>query len=198
MATTKVYAPNRRFGGLIAGVRFTHGVADVDDANEAALAYFRRRGFGIGQRPSAPDEPARVDAREVSGPAPVGSRLRDAAVKPEPDDFLPPINAGEADPHGPEVVAPGIHATPPTPIVPGDAHADDVDQQEAEQSAAAENVLVDGKAAVTIGETGEPVTRPAKTAAKGEWVDYAVAQGADRAAVEGMTKAELVDRYGGE
>lgn len=198
MAATKVYAPNRQFRGLIAGVRFADGVADVDADNGAALAYFRRRGFGIGERPATPAAPDHVDARDVAGPEPVGTRLRDAAVKPEPDDFLPPVNAGEADPHGPEVVAPGIHGTPPTPIVPGDAHVDAVEQQEAEQSAAAESVLVEGAPATSVGETGEPVTRPAKSATKGAWVDYAVAQGAERSDVDGMTKAELVARYGGE
>lgn len=34
-----------------------------------------------------------------------GTRIRDAAVDPLPTDFLPPTNAGEADPHGPEVIA---------------------------------------------------------------------------------------------
>jgi hypothetical protein len=31
--------------------------------------------------------------------------IRDAAVDPRPEDFLPPTNAGQANPHGPEVVA---------------------------------------------------------------------------------------------
>lgn len=38
---------------------------------------------------------------------------------------------------------------------------------------------------------------PAKNATKDEWVDHAVAQGADRDEAESMTKAELVDTYGG-
>lgn len=35
--------------------------------------------------------------------------------------------------------------------------------------------------------------RPAKSASKGDWVDYAVSQGADREAAEAANKDELVD-----
>jgi hypothetical protein len=38
---------------------------------------------------------------------------------------------------------------------------------------------------------------PAKAASKAEWVAFAVAQGADEAEAEGLTKPELVDLYGG-
>lgn len=39
---------------------------------------------------------------------------------------------------------------------------------------------------------------PAKTASKAAWVDYAVdARAVDRAEADAMTKAELIDRYGG-
>ena len=54
----------------------------------------------------------------------VGSPLRDAAVDPKPWDFLPPTNAGEADPHGPLVVAPGIHGVGPKPIRGGEVFVD--------------------------------------------------------------------------
>lgn len=53
-----------------------------------------------------------IDPRTVT-PTQVGTRLRDAAVDPRPGDFLPPSNAGEpgelGNPHGPTVVAPGLH-----------------------------------------------------------------------------------------
>lgn len=43
----------------------------------------------------------------------IGTHLRDAAVDPRPDDFLPPTNAGAerplGNPHGPTVVSPEIH-----------------------------------------------------------------------------------------
>lgn len=34
-----------------------------------------------------------------------GSKMRDAAVDPLPGDYLPPTNAGEVDPHGPDCVS---------------------------------------------------------------------------------------------
>lgn len=38
---------------------------------------------------------------------------------------------------------------------------------------------------------------PAKSATKGEWVDYAVAQGADRDEADAATKEDLIATYGG-
>lgn len=38
---------------------------------------------------------------------------------------------------------------------------------------------------------------PAKTAPKGDWVDYAISKGADPAEAEESTKQELQDLYGG-
>lgn len=35
----------------------------------------------------------------------IGAPIRDAAVDPRPEDFIAPVNAGEADPHGPSVRA---------------------------------------------------------------------------------------------
>ncbi|MFF9197336.1 hypothetical protein ACF09L_19220 [Streptomyces sp. NPDC014779] len=43
-----------------------------------------------------------------------------------------------------------------------------------------------------------PTEAPAKTAPKAEWVGWAVAQGADPEDAEGMTKADLVELYGGD
>lgn len=38
--------------------------------------------------------------------------------------------------------------------------------------------------------------RPAQTAAKAEWVGWAVAQGAEADEADGMTKADLIEKYG--
>lgn len=38
--------------------------------------------------------------------------------------------------------------------------------------------------------------RPANGASKGDWVAWAIAQGADPAAAAGMTKPQLIDAYG--
>jgi len=45
------------------------------------------------------------------------------------------------------------------------------------------------------GDGDEAAPRPPRAAAKEVWVDYAVAQGVDRAAAEALTKQELVDRF---
>ena len=38
---------------------------------------------------------------------------------------------------------------------------------------------------------------PKDYATKGEWVDYAITQGAERGEAESLTKQELIDLYGG-
>jgi hypothetical protein len=43
---------------------------------------------------------------------------------------------------------------------------------------------------------GDPI-RPAQSAVKADWIDYAVAHGADRQQAEAMTKDDLVQKYGG-
>lgn len=43
-----------------------------------------------------------------------------------------------------------------------------------------------------------PDEPPAKSATKAEWAGYAVARGADPAAVEDLTKDQLIDQYGQE
>lgn len=69
----------------------------------------------------------------------IGTFLRDAAVDPVASDFLPPINAGLAgaagNPHGSNVVSPGIHNTPDRPVVPGPVGT--ADEQEIAETAAA-------------------------------------------------------------
>ncbi|MFJ8109985.1 hypothetical protein [Streptomyces sp. NPDC096132] len=43
---------------------------------------------------------------------------------------------------------------------------------------------------------GLPLTEPAKTANKPEWVGWAVVKGADPEEADGMTKADLIEKYG--
>jgi hypothetical protein len=43
-----------------------------------------------------------------------------------------------------------------------------------------------------------PTEQPAKTAPKAAWVGWAAAQGADPEEAEGMTKADLIELYGGD
>ncbi len=92
---------------------------------------------------------APVDARAVDGPTVVGTPLRDAAVDPRPGDFLAPTNAGKADPHGPLVVAPGIHAVESQVVRPGQVFVNDLAAQDAAETAQAVALLVENQ---TVGE----------------------------------------------
>jgi hypothetical protein len=60
------------------------------------------------------------DPRDVDHRRSVGAPARDAAVDPRPGDFRPPVNAGEANPHGPEVYAPGLPGGGHQPTAPAD------------------------------------------------------------------------------
>ena len=83
-----------------------------------------------------------MDARDAGVPILLGTPLRDAAVDPQPQDFLPPTNAGEADPHGPLVVAPGIHGVGPKPIRGGEVFVGNPAKQDAAETALAVEALV--------------------------------------------------------
>lgn len=41
-----------------------------------------------------------------------------------------------------------------------------------------------------------PLTEPAKTAVKAEWVGWAVVRGANPEEADGLTKADLIEKYG--
>ncbi|MFE4697284.1 hypothetical protein ACFRIC_09340 [Streptomyces sp. NPDC056738] len=43
---------------------------------------------------------------------------------------------------------------------------------------------------------GLPLTEPAKTAVKADWVGWAVVKGATPEEADGMTKADLIEKYG--
>lgn len=137
----KVEAPNKDYNGPGPGdVVFENGVAEVE--NEAALNYYRSAGYKVsGKVESEPAEEKVPDPRDVTHET-VGTPLRDAAVDPEPSDFLAPINAGDGNPHGPEVVSPEIHASGPAGIRPGDVFVEDVDKQEKREKAFADARLI--------------------------------------------------------
>lgn len=84
-----------------------------------------------------------ADPREVTITV-HGTTLRDSAVDPAEADFLPPINAGlpgeEGNPHGPNVIAPGIHASNQfRPVRPGAVDDDPAAQSEDESAHAREH-----------------------------------------------------------
>lgn len=182
---TTIYAPNKAFNGITAGVQFKNGVGNTDDS--AALSYLGRVGYGIGQYRPPAVETTIADARDYSQPVPLGTRLRDAAVDPRARDFLPPINAGLADPHGPDVVSPQIHADATGPIVPGDVHVGEPAIQEARETAVDEAVFVEGEPVPAV----VSIDRPGASASKAEWVEFATGQGLSREEAEDLTKAEL-------
>lgn len=184
----------RAYSGTIAGHTFDEGrlvSPQLEDARRVpapVVGYIARHGLEFdddGLLVIADQEgPEPVDARDASTPQVVGTRLRDAAVDPEPVDFLPPVNAGKADPHGPLVVSPQIHDDPQARAIVTGPVEEPPAQEQAETSAAA--------------ELAADVVQPATGDRKAEWIDYAVAQGADREDAEAATKAELIELYGGE
>lgn len=137
----RIEAPNKGYSGPgPGGVVFENGVADTD--NEAAISYFRSAGYTVDGEgpPPGGGEPPDPRQQELNV---VGTPLRDAAVDPEPGDFLPPINAGQGNPHGPAVISPEIHASGPKGIVPGGVPVDDHGKQQAREQAYAGVVLAD-------------------------------------------------------
>jgi hypothetical protein len=190
----KIEAPNRGHNGLTAGVQFKDGVGHTDD--ERIADWFRNRGYTVdGQtRTDVAPPPGRlqtpdVDARDVTAQL-VGSPLRDAAVDPRPQDYLPPVHAGEADPHGPTVIAPQVHASGEETPRPGPVSGNLSTQQAAEEAHATGRR--DGE------QAGTPVM-PKRADKVDVWRDYArgLAKDSDEAArIEKATKAELIADYG--
>ena len=138
----KVEAPNKDYNGPGPGdAQFENGVAEVEDEN--ALNYYRAAGYKVsGKYETEVESPEPPDPREVTEVT-VGTRLRDAAVDPEPGDFLAPTNAGQDNPHGSSVVSPEIHASGPAGIRPGEVFVEDAAKQEKRESEFASARLVD-------------------------------------------------------
>lgn len=183
------------YTGTIAGIEFKDGepVSATDAAQakaastiSAVAAYAKRHGLTFGDDdllyvgPALPV--AAVDARDA-GTRLVGTPLRDAAVDPKPSDYLPPTNAGKADPHGPDVVSPEIHGAGLAEVVPGPVDPDP-DDQEADETAA------------TVEAADVVLEQPARNGTKAAWLAYAVSQGADEDQIHDLTRDELAEQYG--
>lgn len=163
MRNTKITAPVKGYSGKTAfgphELDFTDGVAHTDNA--AVIAYARRKGYGVStSKPRQRNRPEPPDPRKIgvdgSGIEPVGTRLRDAAVDPAKGDFLPPTNAGQANPHGPLVVGPGIHAEGERQVRPGVVHVDDTAQQSKDETEHATKLLVEQAPVDAVVETAVP------------------------------------------
>lgn len=203
MATIK--APNGEYNGQIGDVQFRDGVAETE--NQGVIQYCRGAGYevnGTTDNPEALPAPAPVDSSRTG--VQIGSNLRDAAVDPQAVDFLPPVNAGQADPHGPEVIAPGLHAVGPGPIVPGPV-ADVPQVQQDIESDAAQRVLVDQElvpevtadlAKANTADDQDQPEAPAGNASTEAWATWVLDThpDADAEQVRGMKRDELREQYG--
>lgn len=146
---TQVQSPIEGFTGTTVfgqtTLTFKDGVADAKDAPEGVLAYLRGKGFTVdGKTIDLPEAPEPVDSRDITETQ-IGTKARDAAVDPQPEDFLPPVNAGKADPHSAKVVAPQIHAAKEQPIRAGVVSDDLKAQEAAESEHAADNLAESAK-----------------------------------------------------
>lgn len=166
---------------------FKDGVAEVEDLNDGARAWLKARGYGI-DGPAADQDsevPQPPDPRLV-GTEQVGTEIRDGAVDPRPGDFLGPTNAGDANPHGPKVVSPEIHASQGVrPVKPGEVHVGDPAAQDAAETAHA--------AAATDGTPVTAIVEPAGNASQEVWLEYARSIDPDVSADTG--RDELRDRF---
>lgn len=104
----RITAPERTHNGVVAGITFHQGQAEVDDTATAALAYFRRRGYGVdpvdrteptaetptpvadGDDAGAPKRPAVNDnkAAWVAYVVTTGLMAQDDAEKSTKDDLI--------------------------------------------------------------------------------------------------------------
>lgn len=228
MSGFTIKSPNENLTGYNASLEFRNGVAYTDDATLAQR--FKAKGYAVtsGGTPHAARPPESVEPSGLGR----GASSRDAAVEgsdaagPMSDAFMAPVGAGEGkDPHGAEVVSPGIHATPPAPVVPGEVSADAA-AQEAKEQEAAKAVLIDGEPvdtqsgpdwkgdpdkgeAVPAGPLNESdpasegkgpdaahrLERPAANASKADWVEFAVENGVAREEAESLSRAGIQARF---
>jgi hypothetical protein len=201
---TTIKAPIEGYNERIGDVLFKDSVAETD--NIGVIMYCRSAGYevdGTVDNPAARPLPA-VDSSKTHQM--LGTQLRDAAVDPQPADFLPPVNAGQADPHGPEVVAPGLHAAPPGPIVPG-LVADEAATQQDLETDAARRVLVDQQpvpaatadlAKANTADSSASVEVPAGNASQETWAGWVIATHPelDADSVRQIKRDDLREQYG--
>lgn len=109
------------------------------------------------------------------------------------------------DPNSGAVPQPGGYAYKPQ-VEGEEKSAIEDTEAEAQKAIAGEAPYDNARAGMTSAEDVDKAAKegdsqkedkaPAKSAAKGEWVDYAEKKGANREEAEGMTKEELVEKYG--
>lgn len=145
---------------------------------------------------SPTDDVPAADPRQVR-PARVGTPLRDAAVDPHPEDYLAPVNAGQADPHSSDVVSPGIHAGKGKRVTPGKLSAKPAAQEIKEAAQAVQVTQAPAPATQQMPAT-PPVPdslMPARNASADEWRAYAISKGMNATEADNAGRDELVKRY---
>lgn len=137
----KITSPDSNYTGKssygLTALEFKNGVAEVKEIPAGVRSYLQGAGYGIDGAAENPKAEEPADPRNLDD-GQLGTPLRDAAVDPTSEDYLAPTNAGEANPHGPEVVSPEIHASQGArPVKGGEVHVDDTAKQDAAETAAA-------------------------------------------------------------
>lgn len=183
----KTYTGDSRYGDTV--LKFRDGVADYDgDLPHGVRQYLQGAGYGLDSAPEVVETPALVDPRDLENER-LGTPLRDAAVDPHPEDFLPPVNAGKegelGNPHGPHVVSPELHGSQGVRPVKGGPVAEAAEQEVAETEHA------------EAATSGDPIpdtvgSRPAGNASHEAWIEYATGQGKD---VDGLGRDQIRDLF---
>jgi hypothetical protein len=188
---TKITAPNPDYKGTdtygSTVLEFEDGTAEVDELPDSVRGYLQSAGYGVDGKAAEQDNPVKslapsFDPRDHADAEQLGTRLRDAAVDPQPEDFLPPLNAGkegeEGNPHGPNVVSPGIHAMEGKPVVPGavgrveEQETDDgtvkvvvsdTDRQQGRESELADRILINDEPVTDVTQDMGDSLQPPET-----------------------------------
>ncbi|KGP80088.1 MULTISPECIES: hypothetical protein [unclassified Paenibacillus] len=71
----KVFAPNKEYTGLSAGVAFANGVGETD--NPHLLSWFESKGYEVEKEPESVNEP---------GPTPADPKTPNGVTEPTPND----------------------------------------------------------------------------------------------------------------
>jgi hypothetical protein len=189
--STTIHSPVKDYTGrTIIGpisLNFTDGEAKYDgELSEGVKNYLTANGYGVNGKAGDPAEtPEPADPRET-GRQQVGTPLRDAAVDPKPTDFLPPTNAGQANPHGSQVVSPELHASQGVrPVTPGDVNTEDPEAQESKETSHTEKVQ----------ESGTELEKPPGNAIREAWEAYAIAQGKTTDELDGLGRDAIRDMF---
>lgn len=194
----RIVAPNGEYNGQIGDVVFKDGVVETDNA--AVISYCRGAGYEVDGVTDNPAALPRVEVDSGRTQQPPAAPLRDAAVDPRPGDFLPPVGAGQADPHGTEVVSPEIHASGTTPLVPGPVPDDPGAQQDRESEAARLSLVEQQPAGEVVAQLAdtEVLEQPAKNASQEAWADWAIATHPelDPKSLRAMKRDDLRSAYG--